>query len=329
MPEEDSKKQTDKSQEQQAEDVAAFLAGEGGVVTGVVAMDTTPPLNPPSGADVSNSSVSGQSDTASQPPNQQVGQDSQTSFQESVEPVQPPVSSATPGEQEQWQWPQTPQDQPGSLRLTATNPELAQVLPPGPIATGTAINNVESANSSSTSMVAPSAPPPTYDQVAGGQGAATTYDGTNVVAGGGGGVYDPAYQQAQAPPPTAAAAAGSYFTPPYTSPPPGGPYDYQYGAPPPPVGVGAGVPSYGQQFSAPGPAPSHSYASTANWASFDSGSGSSGVPSQQHEPSVPYVDRSTKPPSLTGLSTGWGGKSVRKRRRATHNLFIHFDIGYM
>ena len=299
--------------------MAAFLAGTGGVATGVVAMDTTPPLNLPSSADVSSSGVSGQSDTAPQPPDQQIGQDSQTSqtsFQEPVQPVEPvqppaPVSSAIPGEQEQWQWPQSPQDQPGSLRLTATNPELAQVLPLGPVATGTAANSAESANSSSTSMVAPSAPPPTYDQVAGGQGATMTYDGTSVQAQnipvGGVGGYDPAYQQAQAPPP--AAAAGSYFPPPYTSPPQGGPYDYQYGAPPAPV-AGASVPSYGQQFSAPGPASSHSYASTANWASFDSGSGSSGVPNQQQEPSVPYVDRSTKPLSLTGLSTSWGGKTV-------------------
>lgn len=295
--------------------MAAFLAGEGGVATGIVAMDTTPPLNAPSSADVSSSSViSGPSDAAPQTPDQQVGQDSQTSqtsFQEPVEPVQPPppVSSAVAGEQEQWQWPQSPQGQPGSLRLTATNPELAQVLPPGPVATGTGTNSAESANSSSTSMVAPSAPPPTYDQVAPGQGAAMMYDGTNVL-GGGGGSYDPAYQQAQAPPPTGA-AAGSYLPPVYASPPPpGGPYDYQYGAPPPPVGGGAGVPPYGQQFSAPGPAPSHSYSSTANWASFDSESGSSGAPSQQQEPSVPYVDRSTKPASLTGLSTGWGGKTI-------------------
>ena len=298
--------------------MAAFLAGVGGVATGAVAMDTTPPLNPPSSADVSSStSVSGQSDIAMPPPEQQVSQEdsqtSQTSFQEPVQPVEPvqplpPVSSATPGEQEQWQWPQTPQDQPGSLRLTATNPELAQVLPPGPTATGVASNSAESANSSSMSMVAPSAPPPTYDQAAGGQGAAILYDGTNMqaqtVIGGqpvvGG--YDPGYQQAQAPPP---AVAGSYFPPPYTTPPQGGPYDYQYGAPPPPVG--AGVPSYGQQFSTPSPAPSQSYASTKDWASFDSGSGSSGVPSQQQEPSVPYVDRSTKPLSLSALSTGWGG----------------------
>ena len=293
--------------------MAAFLAGKGGVATGVVAMDTTPPLNPPSSA---GSGVSGQSDTAPQPPDQQIGQDSQTSqtsFQEPVQPVEPvqPPAPVFSGDQEQWQWPQTPQDQPGSLRLTATNPELAQVLPPGPVATGTAANGAESANSSSTSMVAPSAPPPTYDQVAASQGATMTYDGTSVQAQnmpvGGIGGYDPAYQQAQAPPP--AAVAGSYFPPPYTSPPQGGPYDYQYGAPPAPVG-GAGVPSYGQQFSAPGPAPSHSFASTPNWASFDSGSGSSGVPSQQQEPSVPYVDRSTKPLSLTGLSTSWGGKTI-------------------
>ena len=303
--EEGTKKQEDKS-EQQAEDVAAFLAGKGGVATGVVAMDTTPPLNPPSSADVSSSGVSEQSDTA---PPQQGGQDSQTSqtsFQEPVQPVgpvqPPPLSSgSTPGEQEQWQWPQTPPDQPQSLRLTATNPELAHVLPPGPVVTGTGANSAESANSSSASMmVGPSAPPPTYDQVAG-QGTTTAYDGVNMQPQSMVGGYDPAYQQAQAPSP----AAGSYFPPP-------GPYDYQYGAPPPPVGGGVtptGVPSYGQQFSSP--APSQSYASTANWGSFDTGSGSSDLPSQ-HEPSVPYVDRSTKPPSLSALNTGWGGKSIRK-----------------
>lgn len=308
LQDEDTKKQAE-SQEQQAEDVAAFLAGEGGVATGVIVMDTTPPLNPPSSsADVSSSSVS---DAASQPPDQQIGQDSQTTFQEPLEP--PP--------QEQQQWPQTAQDQPESLHLTATNPELAQVLPPGAVAMGTATNSAESANfSSSTSMVAPSALPPTYDQVAAGQGA---YDGANVPIGG----YDPAYQQAQPPPP---AAAGSYFPPPaaYASPPQGGgPYDYQYagGAPLPPAPVVGGVPSYGQQFSAPGPGGStpspHSFASTANWASFDSGSGSSGLPSQQpQEPSVPYVDRSTKPTSLTGLSTGWGGKTItRYKWRPSHS----------
>ncbi len=281
------------------------------MATGVVAMDTTPPLNPPSSDDISSSSVSGQGD---QPPDQQIGQDSQTSqtsFQEPVEPVQPPPP-VSGGEQDQWQWPHTPQDQPESLHLTATNPELAQVLPPGAIATGTAGNSAELANSSSTSAVAPSAPPPTYDQVAAGQGA---YDGANVL---GGGAYDPAYQQAQAPPP-GAAAAGSYFPPAAYASPGGGPYDYQYGAPPPGpapvVGGGTGVPSYGQQFSAPGgPTPSpHSFASTANWGSFDSGSGSSGLPSQQQEPSVPYVDRSTKPTSLTGLSTGWGGKTIARK----------------
>ena len=260
--------------------MAAFLAGTGGVATGVVAMDTS---HPPSNADVSSSGIGGLSDTTL-PPEERVGQQdsqsSQTGFQEPVQPL-----SVTPGTLEQWQWPQSPPDHPESFRLTATNPDLAQVLPSGPVATG-----VAAAQQGITTIA--------YD---GADMQSRNMIGGHVVGG-----YDPAYLQSQATPPV---AAGSYFPPPYASPQ--GPYDYQYGAPPPPVGGGVGdVPSYGQQFSSP--APSQSYASTANWGSFDSGgagTGNSDVPSRK-EPSVPYVDRSTKPSSLSALSTGWGGESV-------------------
>ena len=299
--EQERKDDGSKSQEQQAEDVAAFLAGEGGVATGVVAMDTTPP--------------SGDGDLSSVPPLQsqeeQVGQEAQTGQTDIEEPVKP-VEPAQPGIEgtEQWQWPQEQQQQ-QSLGLTATNPDLAQVLPQAPAIADTTpfggdYSTAESANSSS---VVPSAPPPTYDQIAGSQpGSGVAYDAANAQPAGGplvgGGVpsgYDPAYQQpqVQAPPPGSA-----YFPPSYATPPPG-PYGYQYGAPPPPTG--GAVPPYGQQFSSPSPT-SQSYSSAANWGSFDT-TGSSDVPSQQ-ESHVPYVDRSTKPSSLSALSTGWGGESV-------------------
>lgn len=316
--------QSDRTQEQQAEELAAFLAGEGGVATGVVPMDTTPP----SSGDVMNSGTSGPSDAEAmpvQPPppatgeEQQVGQDvqtSQTGFQEPIQPVEPVQPSLQPTQSsEEYQWPQQDQEEKQSLRLTATNPDLAQVLPSAAIAaTTTPIGGdylpADSAiNSSSSSSVVPSAPPPTYDQIVAGQ--ATMNLQVGVVGGGAaGGVqtgYDPAYQQqmqAQTPPPGSA-----YFSPPYATPPPG-PYNYQYGAPPPPVG--GAVPPYGQQFSAPGPASSHtSYASTANWgsSSFDT-TGSSSVPSQQ-EPFVVTVDRTTKPSSVSALSTSWGGKWLK------------------
>ena len=190
-----------KSQEQQAKDVAAFLAGEGGVATGVVAMDTTPPSS-----DVTQSGVSDSlSAVALAPP--QDSQTGQTGFEE-------PVS----GQAEQWQWPQQDQEQSQkSLGLTATNPELAQVLPPAADTApfGVDYSTTESANSST---VTPSAPPPTYDQVAAGQGIGQM---PGAVGGGVQGGYDPAYQspygqQAQTHPPGTA-----YFPPSYATPPPG------------------------------------------------------------------------------------------------------------
>ena len=252
-------------------------------------MDTTPP----SGDDVMNSSEAG-----GPPPSkrQQLGQDFETGFEEPVQPVepeQPPPPSF--GEGEQYQWPQQEPQQ--SLGLTATNPELAQVLPAAALAETTPFGgDYSSAESANSSSVAPSAPPPMYDQVAAGQG---TVPGQLAGAVGGGvqSGYDPAYQN-QAPPPGSA-----YFPPAYGVPPPG-PYDYQYGAPPPPVG--GAVPPYGQQYS--NPASSQSYASTANWGSSFETTGSAEVPSQQ-DPFIPTVDRSTKPTSsLNALSTGWGGK---------------------
>ena len=273
------------------------------MATGVVAMDTTPPSG-----DVS--SVSGRSDAAPLQ-EQEVGQDSQTGqtgFEEQAQPVEPVQPSfGGPAEEQS----QTPQEQ--SLGLTATNLDLAQVLPPaaavaGTVATGGGYSGAESANLSS---VVPSAPPPAYDEAAG-YGTRTAHDGaamstqTQSVAGqpvgGIPGDYNSAYQspyeqqQMQAPPP------GSAYFPPSFAPPPQGPYNYQYGAPPPPTG-GAVQPPYGQQFS--NPASPHSYGSTATWGSFDTGS--SDVQSQQ-EPFVPYVDRSTKPSSLNALSTCWGGE---------------------
>ena len=273
-----------RSQEQEADDVAAFLAGTGGVATGAVAMDTTPPTE--------DASESGP--TAAQ----HDSQTSQTSFEEPAKPVelaQPPSQ-----DQDQWQWPQEGSqdpEQPQSLRLTATNPELAQVLPPA-VAGTTPFTGYSSAESANSSSVAPSAPPPTYDQIAAGQGSYDGGTGAGQPLGGGvPGGYDPTYQM-QAPPP------GSAYYPSYSSPA-ADPYKYQYGAPPPPAGGPA--PQYGQQFSNPAASP-QSYASTANWGSFDTTSGSSDVPSQQ-ESNVPYVDRSTKPSSLSALSTGWGGES--------------------
>ena len=184
-------------------------------------------------------------------------------------------------------------------RFTATDPGLAQVLPP----TASAVTRFHAQDGGHqletvpSSSVSPSAPP--YEQVVN-EGEQNFPPMQTVSFQPHPGIYDSTFQS---PP------AGTPYTQ-YTSVPhPGAqqpPYNYPpyAGAPPPP---GGGIPPYTQQYS-----DTSSYASAGTWgsSSFDATPSETNQEEEENVPNVPYVDRSTKPPSLKALSTSWGGVCV-------------------